>query len=378
MGTARVADGATRDRKRYDLERHLYKVGHRFPTGDRVRNGQPLSAWDCLCNLWNWLDSRDDPQGRMYGVTAEEVEREAWWDGKPGQLWQALVDTEWVEHDGLGYRWHDYWAMNGKTITDRLKKRRKRGDEPPNEPDTSPRGGTPKGTQRGTGEGTGGGTDRGRLSLGSGSGRSEEDLPPDPTSSVDPARERSAGGSLEPPAQAEGARAAPGLPHGPALLAALTAEPNLAQVPARADGRSRTLQTGRHYLGQLAIRHRPTWERVTASGARNPLPGRLLRDVDPEAFGRVVEDLERNLPGKTDPEPYVRSALADAWLDVLGRIADRAQASRARRGAAEDGHGEGREPPERGYAPTSKAVGISAPRPALRTRCAPARWSPSA
>lgn len=361
MATARVADGAPRCRKRYELERALWKQGHRFPTGDHAQIGQPLSGFDCVVNIWGWLDAREDPQGRLYGVTAEELEREACWHGKPGVLWQALLDTEWIEHDGAGLRWHDYYALNGRVIADRLKKRARRAKAEP-APDGpragGTRGGTRGGTNRGdtTGDKKGDGTSprsasgdtrgdaRGdeqegqeggvtRARSGSGSGSDLKKLPLVSGSGVDPARDPRPtavpGGSSSPPAPPEGAK--PVLPRRRGREALLSAEPNLAEQPARDDGRARTLRTGRGYLGLIAARDPERYARLMETGLRNPAPGALLLEVDPSAFRVLEEDLERRWDGVTDHEAYVRSALADAWWGALGRLADAATAARARR-----------------------------------------------
>lgn len=126
---ARIVESLFLCTKRWDLEAHLFAAGHRWPKRPTVER-TPMSAAELLCRVLCWLDTRSDPHGRMYDVKPEEVERAAQWVGDPGLLVSALVATGWIDQDPQGLRWHGYASLNRITITDRNKKRDKRGDNP--------------------------------------------------------------------------------------------------------------------------------------------------------------------------------------------------------------------------------------------------------
>lgn len=161
---ARVVEGLFTCLKRWELEERLLETGHKWPR-NAVRNREPLSAAECVVRVLCWLDLRGDPHGRMYGVAPAEIERAAHWTGTPGALVSALVSTGWVDEDADGMRWHGYGSLNRITLSDRAKKRDKRGDG----------GARKRGTDRGTEQGTHPGTDRGRPSPSPGD--PQKDLP---------------------------------------------------------------------------------------------------------------------------------------------------------------------------------------------------------
>lgn len=148
---ARVVESLFLCSKRWDLEEKLLDLGHKWPRKS-LRNRAPLCAAELVIRILCWLDLRGDPHGRMYGVAPAEIERAAHWTGTPGALVSALIATRWIDEDPAGMRWHGYGSLNRITLSDRAKKRDKRGDS----------GSQKRGTDEGTKEGTARGTDRGR------------------------------------------------------------------------------------------------------------------------------------------------------------------------------------------------------------------------
>lgn len=124
---ARIVEGLFTCTKRWALEARLIADGHRWPRRPASERA-PMSGAECICRILCWLDNRDDPHGRMYGVASSEIELSAQWTGVAGALVTALLDTEWIVRDAGGLRWHDYASLNRITISDRVKKRDKRGD----------------------------------------------------------------------------------------------------------------------------------------------------------------------------------------------------------------------------------------------------------
>lgn len=140
---ARIVEGLFTCLKRWELEEKLLEMGHKWPRNS-VRNRAPLSAAECVIRILCWLDLRGDPLGRLHGVPPAEIERAAHWTGTPGTLVIALVATHWIDEDADGMRWHGYGSLNRLTLSDRNKKRAKRGDK------TTGKEGTGQGTDRGT------------------------------------------------------------------------------------------------------------------------------------------------------------------------------------------------------------------------------------
>lgn len=152
MGVARLVEDYWTCGKRWDLEGFLFDRGHRWP---KRPDGRPMSAAECGGLILHWLDERSIPNGRLDGVTPAELERRARWSGKPGLLWEALVETGWIDDVGGGaFAWHDYYSLNGETIKERNKKRAQRdglnlSHENPGTGRVDKRGGQGRGTSRG-------------------------------------------------------------------------------------------------------------------------------------------------------------------------------------------------------------------------------------
>lgn len=124
---ARIVEDFWTCGKRWELEGFLFDKGHRFP---KRPCGMPMSGAEHVALLFDWLDERDSTTGDLSGVEPSALELRARWSGKAGLLWAALVAVGWIDVDKRGTRWHDYYALNGKVIEERLKKRRLRGQPP--------------------------------------------------------------------------------------------------------------------------------------------------------------------------------------------------------------------------------------------------------
>ena len=125
---ARIVEGLFTCAKRWALEAALIAAGHRWPRRP-AKERLPMSGAELLGRLLCWLDTRGDPHGRMYDAGADAIALAAHWTGDPGVFVDALVKTGWLDRDPQGLRWHGYGSLNGITLRDRQKKRRKRGDD---------------------------------------------------------------------------------------------------------------------------------------------------------------------------------------------------------------------------------------------------------
>lgn len=110
----------------------------------------------------------------------------------------------------------------------------------------------------------------------------------------------------------------------------LEAEPNTSRQRPRDGGRVRTLERGRAYLNRLAFSLRAAEEAVRArewaddhGKPADPLPGALLRHVDPAGFGALVSEIRQKRGSVQNLPAYIRSALADRWTSLLARVDER-------------------------------------------------------
>lgn len=116
MATARISESLWTCAKRRALESALRKAGHRWPDG---RTSAPMSGGECLARILALLDGRGHSDGDMRDLDAEAIESAAGWDGKPGALLKALVDTGWIDATDEGPFWHDYGAFNSLAMSRR-------------------------------------------------------------------------------------------------------------------------------------------------------------------------------------------------------------------------------------------------------------------
>lgn len=110
--------------KRWRLERAIDASGHKW----RLRGvGAPMSGYECLQRLLEYLSTRDDPDGGLAHLEPEEIEGFAGWRGKPGVFYAAAVACGFVEESGPGQplRYHDYGEVNGSYVRERLDARRR-------------------------------------------------------------------------------------------------------------------------------------------------------------------------------------------------------------------------------------------------------------
>lgn len=204
--SARIVEGIFTCTKRWSLETVLENVRKTAPKTRRNRALKlrlPMSGIEHVLRILCWIDTLDDPSGRLYDKTHHDVELAAQWDGPPGALVSALIATGWIDKDEHGMRWHDYFRMNGNAISDRVKKRRRRGDHPPGDK------GDKRGDDRGdkTGDKTGDSKGDNRGASGSGSGEILTDLP-----ALRNAAGPTAPPRLQEPEQTEPARLPPRVP----------------------------------------------------------------------------------------------------------------------------------------------------------------------
>lgn len=68
-------------------------------------------------------------------------------------------------------------------------------------------------------------------------------------------------------------------------------------------------------------------------------PGRLFEAVEPSEWAALIGDLAAKLPATEFPKTYAMKSLAQRWGDVIGKLADAAQARRAERRQEEGGTG---------------------------------------
>lgn len=198
MGTARLVEDFWTCGKRWDLEGYLVDHGHRWP---RRPCGQPMSGAEHVAFVLDWLDDRERPSGDLSDVTPAMLERRARWTGRAGLLYDGLVATGWIDVDGARRRWHDYYALNGRTIEDRVKHRRKRAGKGtgPGDGDGDGNGGRPPGTPPGDDHSgrDGGALGSGLWALGSGGALKE----PPPRTGADAADSARAGDAPASPPQ---------------------------------------------------------------------------------------------------------------------------------------------------------------------------------
>lgn len=169
--SARIVEGIFTCTKRWALENALENV--RTFNAKRARKMRlPMCGIEYVLRILTWVDSLDDPSGRLYGQTPHSIELAAQWDGPPGALVKALIETGWIDETPDGMRWHDYWRMNGIAIADRVKKRRKRGDTSPHPT------GDGRGDSKGDKTGDSTGDTSGASGSGSGSGGLLRESPP--------------------------------------------------------------------------------------------------------------------------------------------------------------------------------------------------------
>lgn len=208
--SARIVEGIFTCTKRWALENVLENVLNSALKTRRNRALKlrlPMSGIEHVLRILCWVDSLDDPSGRLYEKSARDIELAAQWDGPPGALVSALIQTGWIDETPDGMRWHDYFSMNGNAIADRVKKRRRRGDHPPGDKGDK-RGddrGDKTGDKTGDNKGDSGGDKRG--ASGSGSGEILTDLP-----ALRNAAGPTAPPRLQEPEQTEPARLPPRVP----------------------------------------------------------------------------------------------------------------------------------------------------------------------
>jgi hypothetical protein len=68
-----------------------------------------------LLRLWFYA-AENRPEGILTGMSAEDVEIAARWDGKDGDLIPVLIDLLWMDKEGDTYRLHNWSKRNGYVI----------------------------------------------------------------------------------------------------------------------------------------------------------------------------------------------------------------------------------------------------------------------
>ncbi len=354
MGVARTSEGLITGRKRSRLERWLVGQGHEWKRLPRT----PLSALDCLLLLLSFLDERDDPWGRLGGLTVAEIEEESVWQGEPGLFWRGLVHSGFIDVDQDGtFAFHDYFSFNGKAIMARLRGRRqdlprKPASLQPFHGEPSPRNPPPQRVVRrdppeNDAEGDAETPPRDRCNQ-------QHSLSPSPSPSL--------GSRIENPSgyeQPRRAREAPpdGIPSsnsqsgigtgatGPPRLRllrtkrdlvklVLRVEPNATRPPSDGQGFSRQLWPGEHYLSRITSIDTPRAAHLRKeAGTPDPCPGKLLALADPGRVDALVDRAWKARATVDEWEPYLRTTLAREWQAFVGVLAEAAQRKRTCRAA---------------------------------------------
>ncbi len=107
------------------------------------------------------------------------------------------------------------------------------------------------------------------------------------------------------------------------------AQPNTKDPGPDEDGNSRTLYGGAHYLARLRCHDEELADKLRARMGNDPFPGALLYAAAEVAARALEAKLSGRLRLAHEPEPYVRTALARTWTDVLANLADRGLDERA-------------------------------------------------
>lgn len=118
MAVARTSDEAFDHRKRWLLESRLERAGAVW--GNSRRRG-PMSGFEALQRLWAHLDGLARRDGSLDGISPDDVEAIAGWQGEPGVFWREIVSVGWVDDLGEGrYAMHHFAHLNEKAIAARV------------------------------------------------------------------------------------------------------------------------------------------------------------------------------------------------------------------------------------------------------------------
>lgn len=75
-----------------------------------IRRGGQGAAWNLVC-LFLWV-SQNKPSGQLHGMSVEDIEIAAGWEGEEGKFVQMLSDVGFLDRDEDGHSVHDWEQHN--------------------------------------------------------------------------------------------------------------------------------------------------------------------------------------------------------------------------------------------------------------------------